>query len=153
MLAQVVAEQKRVALVCAALEANVDVRGTLSVVGLEEPLLPMLAPGVRAGRTMIVERPELGKAAAPSGFASRRSATATCTSIRSFAANPGTAVEPMWSMRSARSPSTERIRRASRAKSRVQRSEYGSIATRATERACHESGERPRGSWGRSPSR
>src|SRR3954447_21604312 len=56
-------------------------------------------------------------------------ATVSCTSIRSLAARPGTDVEPIWSIRSARSPSAPRSAAPIVAKSAGQRLLYGTIST------------------------
>src|SRR5439155_15759441 len=62
-------------------------------------------------------------------------------SITFFAANPGTAVEPMWSIRTAAGPSTSRRRFAIALNAAGQCREYGTTSGRLT---CRKGRERPR---------
>src|SRR5256714_9904266 len=64
MLAEIVAEQVRVAVVRSPLDAYVHVSPALAFVCLEKALLPFASAGVRAGRTMTLDRAELDEAGA-----------------------------------------------------------------------------------------
>src|SRR5918998_4045644 len=75
--------------------------------------------------------PDWTSASVTSGRADRFG-TPTWTSMRSFAARPGTAVEPMWSMRAASGPSAARSSPATASNAAGQPSRYGMISIMAT---------------------